>query len=79
MQAYTISNAWHQTVFKHLDFNMSKLLIVTFWMIPKSDTLYGCETWSLTVRETQGLRVRTRRRAEYLNLKMEGVTGDWRK
>jgi hypothetical protein len=52
---------------------MSKLLIVTFWMIPKSVTLYGCETWSLTVREIQGLRVRTRCRAKYLNLKMEGV------
>jgi hypothetical protein len=37
--------------------------------------LYGCETWSLTVREEHKLRVLKR----IFGSKNEGVTGGWRK
>jgi hypothetical protein len=36
--------------------------------------LYGCETWSLTLREEHGLRV-----FENRVLRRDGVTGGWRK
>jgi len=42
--------------------------------------LYGCETWSLTMREERGLRVfenRVLRRV--FGSKRDEVTGDWRK
>ena len=42
--------------------------------------LYGCETWSLTLREERRLRVfenRVLRRV--FGPKMDEVTGDWRK
>jgi hypothetical protein len=42
--------------------------------------LYGCETWSLTLREERGLRVfenRMLRRA--FGPKRDKVTGEWRK
>ena len=42
--------------------------------------LYGCETWSLTLREERRLRVfenRVLRRV--FGLKRDGVTGEWRK
>jgi hypothetical protein len=38
--------------------------------------LYGCETWSLTLREERGLRVFERR---ILRPKRDEVTGEWRK
>ena len=38
--------------------------------------LYGCETWSLTLRENRKLRVFENR---VLRLKRDEVTGEWRK
>jgi hypothetical protein len=42
--------------------------------------LYGCETWSLTVREEHKLRVFENRVVRRIfGPKWEGVTGGWRK
>jgi hypothetical protein len=42
--------------------------------------LYGCETWSLTVREKHKLRVfKNRVLRRIFGLKRDGVTGGWRK
>jgi hypothetical protein len=41
--------------------------------------LYGCETWSLTVREEHKLRVfETRVLRRIFGPKRDGVTGGWR-
>ena len=42
--------------------------------------LYGCETWSLTLREEHRLRVfENRALRRIFGLKRDGVTGEWRK
>jgi hypothetical protein len=41
--------------------------------------LYGCETWSVTVREEHGLRVFENRVLRIFGLKRDKVTGGWRK
>ena len=41
--------------------------------------LYGCETWSLTLREEHGLREFENRVLRIFGCKRDGVTGDWRK
>jgi hypothetical protein len=41
--------------------------------------LYGCETWSLTVREEHKLRVFENRVLRIFGPKRDGVTGGWRK
>jgi hypothetical protein len=42
--------------------------------------LYGCETWSLTVREGHKLRVfENRVLRRIFGPKRDGVTGEWRK
>jgi hypothetical protein len=42
--------------------------------------LYGCETWSLTVREEHILRVfENRVLRKIFGLKRDEVTGEWRK
>ena len=42
--------------------------------------LYGCETWSLTLREEQRLRVfENRVLRRIFRPKRQGVTGEWRK
>jgi hypothetical protein len=42
--------------------------------------LYGCETWSLTLREEYGLRVfENRVLRRILKPKRDEVTGEWRK
>jgi hypothetical protein len=42
--------------------------------------LYGCETWSLTLRQEHGLRVCEKRVLRRLfGLKSDEVTGEWRK
>jgi hypothetical protein len=42
--------------------------------------LYGCETWSLTLREEQGLRMfENRVLRKILGPKKDEVTGEWRK
>ena len=41
--------------------------------------LYGCETWSLTLREEHRLRVFENRVMRIFGPKRDGVTGEWRK
>jgi hypothetical protein len=41
--------------------------------------LYGCETWSLTLREEHRLRVFENRVLRIFGLKRDEVMGDWRK
>jgi hypothetical protein len=41
--------------------------------------LYGCETWSLTVREEHKLRVFENRVLRIFGPKRDGVTRGWRK
>jgi len=41
--------------------------------------LYGCETWSLTLREERRLRVFENRALRILGPKRDEVTGEWRK
>jgi hypothetical protein len=41
--------------------------------------LYGCETWSLTLREEHRLRVFESRVLRIFGPKRDEVTGDWRK
>jgi hypothetical protein len=44
------------------------------------DVLYGCETWSLTLREERRLRVfENRVLRQVFGLKRDEVTGEWRK
>jgi hypothetical protein len=44
-----------------------------------SVVLYGCETWSLTLREERGLRVFGKRVLRIFGVKRDEVTGEWRK
>jgi hypothetical protein len=44
-----------------------------------SVVLYGCETWSLTVREEYKLRVFENRVLRLFGPKKDGVTRGWRK
>jgi hypothetical protein len=41
--------------------------------------LYGCETWSLTLREEHKLRVFKKRVLRIVRPKRDEVTGGWRK
>jgi len=42
--------------------------------------LYGCETWSLKLREERRLRLfENRELRRIFELKRDGVTGEWRK
>ena len=56
------------------------MLIMIYRTIIVPVVLYGCETWSLTLREERRLRVfenRVLRRV--FGSKMDEVTGEWRK
>ena len=41
--------------------------------------LYGCETWSLTLREERRLKVSENRVMRIFGSKRDEVTGEWRK
>jgi hypothetical protein len=41
--------------------------------------LYGCETWSLPLREKHGLRVFEKRLLRIFGQKRDEMTGGWRK
>jgi hypothetical protein len=61
----------------------SRLLLKTTIRIYKTIilpvVLYGCETWSLTLREEHGLRVFENRVLRIFGPKRDEVTGGWRK
>jgi len=57
-----------------------KLIIKIYRTIILPIVLYGCETWSLTLREECRLRVFENRVLRRLfGPKRDGVTGEWRK
>jgi hypothetical protein len=58
---------------KNLKIRIYKTIILTV-------VLYGCETWSLTLREEHRLRVfESRVLRRIFGPKMDKVTGEWRK
>jgi hypothetical protein len=56
---------------KNLKIEIYSTIIVPF--------LYGCETWSLTLREERRLRVFENRVLRIFGPKRDEVTGEWRK
>ena len=55
------------------------LEIKTYRTIILPVVLYGCETWSLTLREERRLRVCENRVLRIFGPKKDEVTGEWRK
>ena len=75
---YSISKRLGTTV--HVDYFIMLAYIYLYRTIILPVVLYGCETWSLTLREERRLRVfenRVLRRV--FGPKMDEVTGEWRK
>ena len=57
-----------------------KLKIKIYRTIILTVVLYGCETWSLTLREERGLRVfKNRVLRRVFGPKRDEVTGEWKK
>ena len=57
-----------------------KLKVKTFTTIILPVVLYGCETWSLTLREEQRLRVfENKVLGKIFGAKKDEITGEWRK
>ena len=57
-----------------------KLKVNTFKTIILPVVLYGCETWSLTLREEQRLRVfENKVLRKVFGAKRDEITGEWRK
>jgi hypothetical protein len=55
-------------------------MISAFLRIYKTVVLYGCETWSLILKDQHRLRVfENRVLRRIFRLKRDEVTGDWRK
>jgi hypothetical protein len=59
-------------LFKNLNFKIYRTILLPF-------VLYGCETWSLTLREEHKLRVFENRVLRIYGSKRDEVTGKWRK
>jgi hypothetical protein len=55
------------------------LKIRTYRTIILPVVLYGCETWSLTLKEERRLRVFENRVMRIFGRKRDEVTGEWRK
>jgi len=60
-------------------FAIQKLKIKMYRTIILPVVLYGCETWSLTLREERRLRVFENRVLRIFGPKRDEVTGKWRK
>jgi hypothetical protein len=60
---------------------MNRMICLIYETIILPLVLYGCETWSLTVREEHRLRMFENRVLERKNIipKRDEVTGEWRK
>jgi hypothetical protein len=75
-------NACYHSVQNHLSFRLlsKNLKIRIYKTIILPVVLYGCETWSLTLREEHRLRVfENRVLRRILGPKRDEVTGEWRK
>ena len=59
--------------------SLSKNLKIKIYRNMILSVLYGCETWSLTVREEPRLRVFENRLLRIFGPKRDEVTGEWRK
>jgi hypothetical protein len=55
------------------------LNIKIYWTIILPVVLYGCETWSLTLREERRLRVFENGVLRIFGPKKDEVTGEWKK
>ena len=65
-------------LFFQFAFQILKIKIYRTIILPV--VLYGCETWSLTLREEHRLRVSENRMLRRIfGPKRDGVTGEWRK
>ena len=54
--------------------------LTTYRTVILPDVLYGCETWSIALREEHKLRVfENRELRRIIGLKREEVTGEWRR
>jgi len=63
----------YQVAIKYLKIKIYRIIIFPV-------VLYGCETWSLTLREERRLRVfENRVLRKVFGPKMDEVTGEWRK
>ena len=56
-----------------------KLKVKTYKTIILPVTLYGCEIWSLTLREEHRLRVENKVLRKIFGAKRDEITGEWRK
>ena len=77
-----LGNACYHSVQNLLSSRMlsKNLKIKIYRTIILSVVLYGCETWSLTLREKRGLRLFENRVLRRLfGPKRDEVTGEWRK
>ena len=76
-----LGNACYHSVQKLLSSSLlSKNLKMKIYRTIILPVLYGCETWSLTLREEHRLRVfENRVLRRIFGPKREGVTGEWRK
>jgi hypothetical protein len=63
-----------------LNFRLGNVKVKTYKTIILPDVLYGCETWSLTLREEHRLRVfENRVLRRMFGPKKDEMTGEWRK
>jgi len=62
-----------------LQFVIKNIKIKIYRTITLPVVLYGCETWSLTLREERRLRVSENRVLRIFGPKRDEVTGEWRK
>jgi hypothetical protein len=70
---HSVQNLLSSRLSKNLNIRIYKAIILP-WV------LYGCETWSLTLKEEQRLRVfENRVLRRIFGPKREEVTGEWRK
>ena len=79
---YKLENACYYSVQNHLSFSLlsknSNIMVYRTIILPV--VLYGCETWSLTLREERRLRVfENRVLRRIFGPKRDEGTGEWRK
>ena len=60
---------------------LKNLKIKIYWIIILPIVLYGCETWSLTLREERNLRVLNENMVfrRIFGPRRDEVTGEWRR
>ena len=60
---------------------LKNLKIKIYWIIILRIVLYGCETWSLTLREERNLRVLNENMVfrRIFGPRRDEVTGEWRR